>query len=104
MQLSFSYNWNNKLDCKAFTTIRMFNPTQHIVGNKVEIDLKGQSKGSGTIMDIRRFLVKDLNAFVSYLDTGYSVAETQEIFRKMYSKTDLDRVPLALLLIVKDKV
>lgn len=101
--LKFTSNWNNKLDCHAFTTIRMYNPSKHFVGNGVNILLKEESKGTGVIMEVRRFLLADLNPYVAYLDTGYSVPECQEILRKMHSKIDTRTYKFALLLIVKDK-
>lgn len=101
--LKFSFNWNNKLDCHAFTTICVFNPMWHIVGNKCNILLKDQSKGTGTIKEIRHFLLESLNPFISYLDTGYSVEETKAIFHKMYPNKDFSVSKLALILIVKDK-
>lgn len=106
-RLKFSYNWNNKLDCRAFTTIRIFNPTQHIVGNKVAIELlqRGNiiSKGVGTIMCINRFLLDQMNPFISFIDTGYSVEECKSILHKMHPNIDFNIYKLALILVVKDK-
>lgn len=101
--IPFSYNWNNKLDCKAFTTIRIFNPAKHVVGNRVQAVLKGESKGEGTIMDVKPFLLEKLNPFMSYLDTGYSVEECRNIIVRMYPKIDFTTKQLAFILIVKDK-
>lgn len=28
--LNFSKNWNNKLDCKVFTTLRLHNPNKYL--------------------------------------------------------------------------
>ncbi|HMR84804.1 MAG TPA: hypothetical protein PKE30_16780 [Niabella sp.] len=102
--LPFSYNWNNKLDCTAFTTIRIFNTEKHIEGIRVNAVLKGQSKGFGTIMSVKPFYLAQLNTFISYLDTGYSVEECRNIILKMYPKVDFAKQQLALLLIVKDKL
>ena len=49
--IPFSYNWNNKLDCKAFTTIRIFNPENHRPEIAVNAVLKGASKGTGKIKE-----------------------------------------------------
>lgn len=100
--LPFSYNWNNKLDCKAFTTIRIYNPTVHIPGTKVDPIFKGISKGIGKIMEVKPFHLANLNPYISYLDTGYSVEECKGIILKMYPKVDFNKKQLALILIVKD--
>lgn len=102
-KMNFSYNWNNKLDCHAFTTLRICNPSKHIVGNKVEIILKDKVIGPGTIMAVNRFHLDKINPFISYLDTGYSVDECKKIIRTMYPKVDFLKCQLALILIVKDK-
>lgn len=101
--LKFSYNWNNKLDCTAFTTIRLFNSSKHKPEEKVNLLLKENPMGTGTIKSVRCFFLADLNEFVSYLDTGYSVAECQKIIHTMYPQVDFTKTHLALILIVKDK-
>jgi hypothetical protein len=103
IQIPFSYNWNNKLDCLAFSTIRIYNPNIHFTGNRVEPILKGISKGPATIMDVKPFLLEKLSPFIAYLDTGYSVEECRGIILRMYPKIDFKVKQLALILIVKDK-
>lgn len=100
--IPFSYNWNNKLDCKAFTTIRLYNPAKHKPGTKVDPVLKGVSKGVGTIVDVKPFLLEQLNPYMSYLDTGYSVEECKKIIVRMYSSIDFKTKKLAFILIVKE--
>jgi len=102
--LKFSYNWNHKLDCDAFTTIRVFNPMSHIVGNKCNIILKDEQIGTGTIMAINRFLLDKMSPFIAYLDTGYSVEECKNIMHRMYKNIDFSTYKMALILVVKDKI
>lgn len=43
----FSYDWNNKLGCRIFTTIRLYQPSKNIVGNYHDILLQArQSKAA----------------------------------------------------------
>lgn len=44
--LRFTYNWNNKLLCKTFTSIRMYNPVKYEVGNIYRVHWPG-NKGLG---------------------------------------------------------
>lgn len=104
IDLKFSYNWNHKLDCHAFTTIRIFQPAKHIAGEKVRLLLKDQEIGNATIKSINTFFINQLNPFMSYVDTGYSPQECEAIIRKMYPKIDLGITRLAMLLIVKDEI
>jgi hypothetical protein len=101
--LHFTYNWNNKLDCKAFTTIRIYNEGKHVPGVKLRIMLKRtENKGIGMIADVRPFLLQNMNPFISFLDTGYPVEQCKNIFLKMYPKIDFTKKKLALILIVKE--
>jgi hypothetical protein len=75
-EIKFSTNWNNKLNNKSFSTIRIFNSNKYIVGAKIEFE-----KG---------FYLNQLSMPMAYLDTGYSRNETIEILKKMYkNKIDL---------------
>lgn len=101
--IPFSYNWNNKLDCLAFTTIRLYNPSRHFVGNRVMPAMKGSNKGPATILAVKPFLLDQLNPFMSYLDTGYCVEECKKIITTMYPGVDFSKKKLAFILLVKDK-
>ena len=89
MDLSFSYNWNKKLDCQAFTTIRK---TRYEPGTILKVFHKKEYIKTVYVESVKEFKLHQLNSFMSYLDTGYSVQECQNIIKKMYSAryTDLD--------------
>lgn len=103
IDLKFSYNWNHKLDCHAFTTIRIYNPDKHYVGQSVRLLLKDQEMGTGLIHGVNAFYLASLNPFMSYIDTGYSVEETASIIRRMYPKVNFSTTRMVMLLIVKDE-
>ena len=98
--LKFSYNWNNKLNCKAFTTIRLHSPHQYRVGKRFTIDLKGEFKGEAEIKAIRTIEGEQLNEFTCFIDTGYSRLETLEILRRMYGTIDIERAMFDFCLLV----
>lgn len=85
-ELNFSYNWNNKLDCKAFTTLRLSDRFK--LNDMIEIKLKKKKYGFGQIVGIKHFYLHDINSFIAYLDTGYDSFECQNILRKMYKNVD----------------
>lgn len=41
--IAFSNNWNNKLDCLAFTTIRLYNPGKYVKGRVYKIKWDGNA-------------------------------------------------------------
>ena len=103
--LGFSYNWNNKLDCKAFTSIRL-DSAKYVIGNKYTIVMKGRQPEQATLMDKKVFKLSQLTAFMSYIDTGYSLDECKNIIRTMYKnmpRVNVDLALFAFLLLVKDK-
>lgn len=98
--INFSTNWNNKLDCKCFTTLRLKNPKKYRVGAEYLITQNRKPKKKALIEAIRTIYFKEINEFVAHLDTGYSAHETQNILRKMYGrKVNLDTQPFSFILL-----
>ena len=99
-QIKFTYNWNNKLDCNFFTTIRL--QSKKFEKNKnFEIVLKNQVHCKVVIVDMWICKINDLKDFVCYLDTGYNNKETINMFKKMYSGVDFTQTNMVLLLLKK---
>jgi len=90
--LKFSYNWNNKLECKAFTTIRK--SWRYQVGDIVKVEL--HNKGNlypelafeAEIIDRRPLRLEHINDWIAQLDTGYSADECRQILQRMYKNDD----------------
>lgn len=88
--LDFSYNWNNKLNCTAFSTIRLRNNLKFYVGAKVNVRLKGEDRGTATIVSVSHFTIDKINESIARLDTGYSAEKCGEIIRTMYKNKPID--------------
>ena len=100
-EIVFSYNWNNKLDCKAFTSIRLSNTYKISDEYKIVLQPKNQMpvvKGIAKIIDIKKFSIDQVNDFISYLDTGYSKKECIDIINRMYPSADWTKQKLSLIL------
>ena len=91
MQIDFSYNWNNKLNSDAFTTFRVSN-SKYVIGQSYKIFLKKQYVKDCTIIDIKRIKLDQVNNFIAYLDTGYSVEEFTSLVKKMYPWAGVDQL------------
>lgn len=81
-ELEFSHNWNKKLDCDYFTTLRLSNRFQ--VGEWVAVYEKKRFRGPHLILEKRGMKISQLNPWICGLDTGYTVPETVEILKRMY--------------------
>jgi hypothetical protein len=105
-ELRFSYNWNQKLDCKFFTTLRLYNESKYSVGTELHVTLRTKQNvytdfGFHKVIDHKKIQGKDLNAFICGLDTGYSVEETKGILSRMYKSKDIEKTFLSLVLLKK---
>lgn len=103
MVINFSYNWNNKLDCKCFTTIRLTNSNKYRVGLEYEIHLKNQRIKNARIVGIKVFTLDMINEFISRIDTGYSKEVTVNIINRMYPDT-VNNVNKSFMLILLETV
>ena len=97
--INFSTNWNNKLACKCFTTLRLKNCKKYIIGKTYDIHLQRKFLKNAMIEDIKTIKFNDINEFIGMLDTGYSAHETKEIIKKMYAKVNLETQPFYFILL-----
>lgn len=107
-RLTFSHNWNKKLDCDVFSTIRLWNPNLYYEGKFVEIwdnsTTPGRFKGRGKYELVSPFKLNQLKPAAAMLDTGYSLPETLAMIRKIYSKVeDLEKKDFAYIIVRKVK-
>ncbi|HCT31515.1 MAG TPA: hypothetical protein DIW31_12500 [Bacteroidales bacterium] len=98
--ISFTANWNNKLNGKAFTTIRLSNSYRYVVGREYTIELAGKILGCAILKEKRTLSISQLNEFICQLDTGYSKAETIAILKRMYPNIDISQALFDLCLLV----
>ena len=84
--LNFSTNWNQKLNCTCFTTIRITNypvgSIMHVVPNKSV----GIKPFAVSIVVCKQFHLDALTDGVAYIDTSYSAETVRKIMQTMYSK------------------
>jgi len=87
-EIKFSTNWNNKLDCNYFTTLRLSDRFK--IGGKYPVLLKKKQIGTGEIMAKKYLYLKQINDYIAYLDTGYNATKCKEILRTMYKNKLID--------------
>lgn len=102
-EIGFSYNWNNKLGCNSFTTIRLHQPNKYQLNQVYQIKLKGEYLFDAQIIAIKPFMYNNLNEFIAHLDTGYSAEECKNIILKMYPNVNFETTTISLILLHKIK-
>ena len=101
----FSRNWNGKLNCDCFTTIRLANRAKYYSGARGMVRLDGKPRGMATVLQCKPFLLAELNEFTSRIDTGLSMSDCSAMIRMMYKNRPINWAvqPLVLVLLQYDK-
>lgn len=79
----FSKNWNNKLDCEFFTTVRYWS-NQYRQGDLHDIELNGQYVKTCKVLGLITCKLEEIGPLVTYPDAGLSPEDFREMMRKMY--------------------
>ena len=83
-RMEFDENYNNKLNCNCFTTIRLHAPTKNAVGAIKQIYLKGIWKGNAKIMGVASIRLDQINPTVAKLDADMSPDELRRLLKDCY--------------------
>ena len=95
-QLSFSYNWNNKLQCKSFSTIRVYNPKKYVLLDEYDIVLNNNKGdiitkfGLARLQVIHKFKLYDVSPAITFLDANLSTIEFITLIKTMYKNKNVD--------------
>lgn len=91
---TFKTNWNNKLDCKYYTTFRFYNKGQLQKGDLVRCQLIENHKVVKDEVKQVYFIAKstlmEVNPWLCYLDTGYGYVSFINMVQTMYKKYNVD--------------
>ena len=99
-RLNFSTNWNGKLNCNCYTTIRKLSPG-YTVGKVFDVYLVDEFLHQANLVSKTIISINEITDPMAYVDTGYNAAETKGIFRKMYATIDLQTQPFLLMVFQK---
>ena len=103
-KLEFSYNWNKKLDCSSYTTLRLANAGKYRVGRKFGVYLNGKRIHDAEVIDVKTLTLDKISEWIARLDTGYARAECIELIQKMYKNQAIQWETQALNLILLRKL
>lgn len=86
-EIKFSNNWNNKLDCDVFTTLRLSNRWEK--GEQIKVIFKNKTYYA-EVIDKRWIYLNEINDYIAYIDTGYNAEECKKILQTMYKNSHID--------------
>ena len=93
--IQFSSNWNDrdsfggKLNNRAFSSIRLYNPRKYKVGDVHQVMLKKKDGmvtdyGRAKIVEARKIYGHQLDNCITMLDTGYMLDDFMKLLQKFY--------------------
>lgn len=83
-RMEFGENYNNKLNCKCFTTIRLHAPIQNAVGSVKQIYLKGVWKGNAKVIGATSIRLDQINPTMAKLDAAMLPDDLRRLLKACY--------------------
>lgn len=94
--ISFTHNWNQKLYCRSFSTVRVENPIKYRLNQEYRIFLKQTGnkppidKGIAVLKHIEYFNLFDVNPAICYLDANLNKDTFIKLVLTMYKNSGID--------------
>lgn len=96
-EINFSNNWNNKLECDCYTTIRLTSD-KYVFGRAYQINRTKKTKAGtektylhdAVIAAMHVMTIDKITNFMAYIDTGYDAVQCRDIIRKMYKYSNIN--------------
>jgi len=98
--IKFFKNHNNKFKCHYFTTVRPgWFKGYYSKGENYAIMLNGVFEFEAQIIEVKPFLLKNVNPFMSFIDAAITPTQFQVMMTSMYPQNDLDTEQLLFILL-----
>ena len=92
--IKFNRNWNGKLACDIFTTIRIHSPYKYKVGEiyKQETHIRKDCEASSLVqcLHISTYNLEDIPNPIFYTDCGMNKVDAIKMMETMYSKYNIN--------------
>jgi hypothetical protein len=93
IQIKYSTDWNNKLQCPVHTTLRLKNDLFKRGIYVQELLLKGKEEinlGTAEIIEIYKFKFADIPTCVALTDTGQDIYKFKATIKTIYKNKEID--------------
>lgn len=94
--IHFSYNWNHKLNCQSFSTVRLWNEEKYQLLDLFEVTVKENAQhpkvslGIARLQVINKFLLHKVTPGISFLDANLTVIDFQQLVKTMYKNKGIN--------------
>jgi hypothetical protein len=101
--LEFSGDWNKKLGCQYYTTIRLNNPSKYMVGKQLKVMLSRRLHHIAEVACISELTLGRVSEAMAFIDAGLELPKFKTMFTKMYeTKINInDNTPLVFVVLKK---
>ena len=82
--IKFDLNWNGKLYCNCFSTLRPRNDAKYHLNEVYNVLMANKDMGDVQIMFMKHFRLNQLTEAMALVDTGYGKKEATEILATIY--------------------
>lgn len=93
--IKFSNNWNNKLNCTFFTSIRLPHK-KYTPGNILLVLSKGEYIYQAKVLHSKEVFLNKLTQFDTMIDAGMERTDFMYMMKKMYPTYDFEKYPLIM--------
>lgn len=101
LTIKFSHNWNGKVFCNLFTTIRKSSQSKFLyydqsIGQKFDVSLNDRVIGQAVLKSVKGMRFHEIDPIVTYLDTGM---DSQEKVNELFKRFGIDGDTMVLVLL-----
>lgn len=95
-EVHFSHNWNNKLNCDSFSTIRLRNDNKYVLLDLYKVFLKREVTNKEVdfsivrLQSISHFYLHKVTPGITFIDANLPVIDFIELIKKMYKNKNID--------------
>lgn len=100
----YNTNWNNKLFCDSWSSIRLANSQKYVIGEEYVHQLIVKNRiiiqRHGKLIYTSNFLLENMTLPQAHIDSGYDHIELKKLIQIMYKNSNIDwtKQPLSFLL------
>lgn len=82
----FSQNWNNKLDCDCFSTLRIWSPNKYVEGREFEVvNKESGERFTAKLVAASKVEFYKITPAMAYIDTGHGQQYVKDLLKKLYA-------------------
>ena len=95
-ELNFSHNWNNKLDCNSFSTVRIRNDNKYQLLDLFRVFLKREVYPQNVdfaiarLQSITHFYLHKVTPGITFIDANLPVIDFIQLITKMYKNKGIN--------------